>query len=247
MIPGLANPDPSSPRCPCGQMQTGAARPERVVARGLVGFAVGVLLQCALTAGLQPSVGWRLTLALLPLHVLALGASLTRLLCGVPRPQWPARCGFGALSPTVFRQVFGCMLCGLPLVYLLHAGSAGLCRLLGLGPALPGAFGMLAEMTSAGARTAAVLVLVLWVPLAEELLFRYLLTDALDGVGVRGAGLWSAAAFAAAHGSVAQLPPLLVLGLLLQRLRREPGGLWGPLIAHSAFNGLSLLGWALLG
>lgn len=218
----------------------------RALVWGLAGFALGVALQGLVPDRPPPSAGWRLGLALLPLHLVATGAAAASLLWEGPRRHWLACCGFGGLSGRVFRQAFVGLLCGLPLVYLLHAGGARLCRLLGLDAELPGTFGMLAEMASPGARVAAVLVLVLWVPLAEELLFRLVLTDALGQAGLPHAGLWAAGVFAAAHGSVAQAPALLVLGLILQRLRRAPGDLWAPVIAHSAFNGLALLGWVLL-
>ncbi len=247
MAAQLSNPPPGS-LAPAYTPAIGECQgARRALAWGLAGFALGVALQGLVPDRPPTSAGWRLGLALLPLHLVATGAAAASLLWERPRRHWLACCGFGGLSRRVLCQAFVGLLWGLPLVYLLHAGGARLCRLFGLDAELPGTFGMLAEMASSGARAAAVLVLVLWVPVAEELLFRLVLTDAIRQAGLQHAGLWAASVFAAAHGSVAQAPALLVLGLILQRLRCAPGGLWAPVIAHSAFNGLALLGWLLLG
>jgi membrane protease YdiL (CAAX protease family) len=78
-------------------------------------------------------------------------------------------------------------------------------------------------------------------PLAEEILFRLVLHDALLVFGPRCAGLGAALAFAAVHGMPEQVPALFLLGLVLQDLRRRSGSLWPAVLLHAAYNGVSLL------
>lgn len=217
----------------------------RALACGLAGFAAGLVVQAVLLGRLPSGAGWRLALALVPLHLAALGGAAAGLLRGAPPRHWLPRCGFGVLSTRVIGQAFGGALVAWALVSFVQAGSVKVAQGLGLSTGPQGAFVLLTALISPAARAAAGLAVVLWVPLAEEILFRRVLTDALGSAGWRRAGLCSAVAFAAAHGSLVQAPALLLLAIILQRLRRLPGGLWAPVLAHSAFNALSLLGWCL--
>jgi membrane protease YdiL (CAAX protease family) len=79
-------------------------------------------------------------------------------------------------------------------------------------------------------------------PIAEELLFRYVLTDSLQrhltwgwAVGLQGA------AFALVHDAHAYLPTLLCLGLITARLRRRSGSLLPPMLLHAGWNLLASL------
>ncbi|NLF17463.1 MAG: CPBP family intramembrane metalloprotease [Lentisphaerae bacterium] len=246
MADDLANPLPPSAPISAASTRPSADPAGRALAGGVVGFAAGVVLQGLLHGRLPDSPGWRLALALVPLHMAALAGTAGALLRGAPPRRWLARCGFGALSRRAIGQALGGTVVAFAAVALVQAASARAALWLGLNADPQGAVALITALDSPAARTAAALVVVLWVPLAEEVLFRRVLTDAIAQAGRRYAGVWSAAAFAAVHGSLVQAPALLVLALILQRLRRPPGGLWAPVLAHGAFNALSLLGWRLV-
>ena len=77
----------------------------------------------------------------------------------------------------------------------------------------------------------------------EEIFFRgALLTSLLDGSRRWTAILLTAAAFALMHGSLANLPSLLVLSLLLTLLMLHAGHVAVPVTAHLVYN-LTALGW----
>jgi membrane protease YdiL (CAAX protease family) len=78
---------------------------------------------------------------------------------------------------------------------------------------------------------------VLVAPLCEELIFRgYLYPVAKKFAGPWVAGVFSALVFAAAHGSLAPLLPLLFFGCLLVIAYERSGSLWAPIAMHFCFN-----------
>ncbi|MEQ1631110.1 MAG: type II CAAX endopeptidase family protein [Planctomycetota bacterium] len=84
-----------------------------------------------------------------------------------------------------------------------------------------------------------VLAVVLGAPLAEELLFRGWLQQALEALlGARAALLTSAALFGLVHGLDYALP-LTAVGLFLGWLRNRYGSLSAPMLAHALHNGLT--------
>jgi membrane protease YdiL (CAAX protease family) len=83
-------------------------------------------------------------------------------------------------------------------------------------------------------------------PLAEELLFRQVLCEALtDCIGRVPAVHLTAAAFAVSHGQPQALPALYLLGICLQAARQRTGSLWGAIVMHAVFNTI-MVGLALL-
>jgi membrane protease YdiL (CAAX protease family) len=84
---------------------------------------------------------------------------------------------------------------------------------------------------------ALLLCTVISAPIAEELLFRYVLTDCLQRHLTWGwaVGL-QAAAFALVHDEYAYLPTLFVLGLVTARLRRRSSSLLPPMLLHAGWN-----------
>jgi membrane protease YdiL (CAAX protease family) len=79
-------------------------------------------------------------------------------------------------------------------------------------------------------------------PLFEELLFRgVLLPVAGQRLGGAGAVILSAAVFAIAHLSLAELAPLFVLGLGLGWLRWRSGRLGSAVLMHALWNGLTFM------
>jgi membrane protease YdiL (CAAX protease family) len=79
-------------------------------------------------------------------------------------------------------------------------------------------------------------------PLCEEIVFRgYLYSAAKSFAGPWVAALCSSLVFAAAHGSLAALLPLLVFGVVLVFLYEKTGSIWAPIAAHGCFNGATVI------
>jgi membrane protease YdiL (CAAX protease family) len=74
-------------------------------------------------------------------------------------------------------------------------------------------------------------------PLCEEIVFRGYLYPVLKKFSGSGAAtLSSSLVFAAAHGNLTALLPLLIFGGLLVLLYEKTGSLWAPIAAHFCFN-----------
>jgi membrane protease YdiL (CAAX protease family) len=74
-------------------------------------------------------------------------------------------------------------------------------------------------------------------PLCEEIVFRGYLYPVLKKFsGMGPAALSSSLVFAAAHGNLTALLPLLIFGGLLVLLYEKTGSLWAPVAAHFCFN-----------
>jgi len=90
------------------------------------------------------------------------------------------------------------------------------------------------------------LVVVVGVPIVEELFFRGLLLRGIQReLNAPAAIVISAVAFGLAHYELVQLPALIVLGLVLGWLAVRTGRLGPSIWAHAAFNGLAILAVAL--
>ena len=80
-------------------------------------------------------------------------------------------------------------------------------------------------------------------PVAEEVFFRgFVFTGLAGSTGWLWAAIISSALFAASHFDAYAIVPLFVAGLLLCRVRRSGGSLWGAVAVHFAMN---LLVWGL--
>lgn len=80
-------------------------------------------------------------------------------------------------------------------------------------------------------------------PFVEEVVFRGVLLSALHdrwGRGVAIAG--SSVVFAWAHATPYAVPPIFILSVLIGRLFVDSRSLWGPVAAHSLFNGIGIVG-----
>lgn len=78
-------------------------------------------------------------------------------------------------------------------------------------------------------------------PVCEEILFRgYLYGASKKFAGGAAAAVFSALVFAAAHGSLAALLPLFVVGLALVFVYEKTGSLWAPMAVHFCFNGATV-------
>jgi hypothetical protein len=96
------------------------------------------------------------------------------------------------------------------------------------------------EPDKAGVFAAAAIVVVLFVPFAEELFFRGLGVGVLAFAGPAVAISVPAITFALAHGIPLALPTLLVLGGGLAWIRYRSTSVWPCFLGHSAWNGIAL-------
>jgi membrane protease YdiL (CAAX protease family) len=86
-----------------------------------------------------------------------------------------------------------------------------------------------------------ILFLVIGAPIVEELFFRGLLLRSLSRWLGPVAGIAiSALAFGAAHGELLQLPALVAFGLILGVLAHRTGRLGPGIVAHMAFNAVTV-------
>jgi membrane protease YdiL (CAAX protease family) len=79
-------------------------------------------------------------------------------------------------------------------------------------------------------------------PLCEEIVFRgYFYSVMKKFAGAWPAAICSAMVFAAAHGSLAALLPLLIFGCLLVFIYEKTGSIWAPMAVHLCFNGATVV------
>jgi membrane protease YdiL (CAAX protease family) len=79
-------------------------------------------------------------------------------------------------------------------------------------------------------------------PLCEEVVFRGYMYPVLKKFGgLPVATVCSALVFAAAHGSLTALLPLLIFGCVLVFLYEKTGSLWAPIAAHFCFNAATVV------
>ncbi|MBV9611551.1 MAG: CPBP family intramembrane metalloprotease [Acidobacteriaceae bacterium] len=82
-------------------------------------------------------------------------------------------------------------------------------------------------------------------PLQEEILFRGCLLGRFRKQGYVASGMvWSALAFAVAHGVPSLLPAYFLHGLILGWLCHRTASLWPPFVVHAGWNVTALL-WAI--
>lgn len=85
-------------------------------------------------------------------------------------------------------------------------------------------------------------------PLFEEFLFRgFLLPSLTRYMPVWGAIVLSSLVFAIAHLSLSEVLPLMVLGMILGIVYTRSRNLLAPMLLHSAWNSITMLGLFLLG
>ncbi|MDA0673643.1 MAG: CPBP family intramembrane metalloprotease, partial [Cyanobacteria bacterium] len=85
-------------------------------------------------------------------------------------------------------------------------------------------------------------------PLFEEVLFRgFLLPSLTRYMPVGGAIVLSSFIFAAAHLSLSEVLPLMVLGMVLGVVYTRSRNLLAPMLLHSAWNSVTMIGLFLLG
>ena len=84
-------------------------------------------------------------------------------------------------------------------------------------------------------------IVVLWVPLAEEVFFRgFLLSGLVVNLGVVGAAIVSSLVFALFHIDPRIMVPIFVTGLLFAWLYNRTGSIWSCSAAHAMQNAVAL-------
>ena len=84
-------------------------------------------------------------------------------------------------------------------------------------------------------------VVVLWVPLAEEVFFRgFVLSGLVGNLGTVGAAIVSSLVFALFHVDPKMMVPIFVTGLLFAWLYSRTGSVWSCVAAHAMQNALAL-------
>jgi len=190
---------------------------------------------------------WLLPVLLLPLHVGGSLAALLVLRVRTAPPSWAATLGLAwplANGDSGWRLTWRTaqrLAWVYPVCLLLTGATAMLCQALGRPVEVNPLLLLVRDMQGVGFWLLAPLLLGLLVPLAEEILFRVTLHDALATVTPAFATPLTALGFAALHGNLAQGPALFLLGLILQQLRTRSGSLWPALTLHAGFNLLALM------
>ncbi|GEC26637.1 hypothetical protein C8E95_2108 [Pseudonocardia autotrophica] len=172
---------------------------------------------------------------LLAPHELALGPVLYGLML-IALPGVAAIAGFTAAARVRVRPWAAFGLVRTTRWWIAVAAAAGL-----LGSLVSGAVSAVlgaGPVAGAGAVPvpAALLLLVVVLPLGQELLFRGIVTTVLLRYGATVGVLGSALVFAAAHGPVPAAGTALILGLVTAELRRRSGSLWPAVSAHAVHN-----------
>lgn len=181
---------------------------------------------------------------LLPYHVLGAGTVVVWTLWRVGWrriPQTLELAGAGRALPPAWRLAWPALLWLYPVNSVLTvAATWGLHGIDGKAPIAP-LMDLLRLRGGPGLFVVTTVAVTTLAPLAEELLFRLVMHDALVAVGApRLAAGVTALAFAAVHGVPEQLPALFVLGLVLQNLRRRGASLWPAVLLHAAYNAVSM-------
>jgi len=127
-----------------------------------------------------------------------------------------------------------------PLTWVLTGLTVLLFWLAGYKPAEPLILQWFAQESDPGAIGLMLAGVLLLAPVAEEVLFRLVLYDALSLLNARVALVATALGFALIHGIPEQVPGLVALGLALQHLRQRTGSLWPPIFLHALYNLISL-------
>jgi membrane protease YdiL (CAAX protease family) len=182
-------------------------------------------------------------LAFVPIHIVAVAASLTVMLgltlpgqrlvglnlAPLPRPLGRSL-GKAALVVTAFYPASA-------LILLL---SIKLLTNFGLQYAPSPIITFLLEEMTVARVLSTVATAVILAPVVEEILFRLVLYEGLKRAGMGMSAVCSALVFAMLHGSLFEVPSLFLLALLLQHLRTRNNSLLPAICAHACFNAISL-------
>ena len=222
--------------------------PTLYVGAGARGIIVGTILFCLISACAQTtghlSAVVLIWVGLVPLHFGALAASLLflRRHCAPaafwaildlhkPRYSWP---GLAGRNLKALLGVYPAVCLITMLTAWAFSWTGYICR----GSPLTPMF-----LTESGTFfwVSMILVPVVIAPIAEELIFRLVLFEMVKVRNEHAAAVVASLAFAMVHLIPEEVPGLFLLGMVLQKMRRDQQSLWGPIMFHAAFNGLSIV------
>lgn len=217
----------------------------RAAAAGFAGAAAGLLAVVFLAFWFSPlsplAMVW---LGIVPIQVMALAAAIIVLM-----QEFPGDSLFqvvdlrlsGVFTISFLKKCFLTFVVSYPAVSAVFMLTAGLYFLFAGRPPRPSpVIQLISRGDGIWFLTSVVLTTVLFVPLAEEILFRTVLFEAILPAGRRRAAMITSLIFAIVHQVPEQIPALFVLGMILQKARWRRGTLAAPIFIHSAFNALSL-------
>lgn len=185
-----------------------------------------------------------LWLGVIPIDVAAAGTAAAVLLVLVPRRVWGRASGFataGLSRLTLLLRAVGTVLWVYPAAALLTVLTTVLLRLAGAPVPAPLLTEMALRQDGILFWVSLCLATVVIAPVAEEFLFRTVVTESLRELGLTRPAVVSAACFAVVHQIPAHVPGLFLLGLVLSRARRQCGGLALPILIHALFNAAAVM------
>jgi membrane protease YdiL (CAAX protease family) len=203
--------------------------------------AVSMLVDGTRPADMSTADLW---LGVLPIDVAAAGTAAIVLMGLLPSRFWGAAFGVArtALSPGgVIRRALLTVLWVYPAAAGLTAATTMLLQAMGAPPPTPLLTQMALGQDGAAFWLSLAVATVVIAPVAEEFLFRLVLTESLRELGLTRPAVISAACFAVVHQIPAHVPGLFVLGLVLSRARRQSRGLVLPMTIHALFNGTAVV------
>ena len=186
-----------------------------------------------------------LWLGLLPLHTIGLLVCLVILARHYPRRQWLRGLNLSAINARAIVSWLGksglIVAVFYPVNLLVTGITVTVLKWLDVEPQLSPVIRYLLDDVSAPVVLSVGIAAVIVAPLAEEILFRLVVYEALNTTEMIAPATTTALIFAVVHAAPTQIPAIFVLGLVLQRARRHAGTLWLPMIIHSLFNMTSLV------
>jgi membrane protease YdiL (CAAX protease family) len=207
----------------------------------LTSLSVGLLLnQWFVSSDLLRDTGYQNFISFL-IGVLSLhGASAVCIWMFLRKLRTPPDVAFGLRAPRIAAAVSLAVLVAivtLPLAWFLGEVSASFMSRLGVTPQEQMPVTALRAAVSMPQRVVFAIVVIGVVPIVEEALFRGILYPAAKAAGFPRLALWGTALlFAAVHGNLMTLIPLLFLAVMLSLLYEQTGNLLAPILTHSLFN-----------
>ena len=184
----------------------------------------------------------KIWLGLIPLHVGALGAALLVLRASVPGCQRLWALGLGAVPFPGWRVVIrgGTLVVGVYTVTaVLTIATGAALKVLGYVPEGSPMVTILVGSNDLFLWASAAVAILVIAPVAEEILFRTVLFEALASRRIASAATITALLFSAIHMIPEAIPGLFLLGIVLQKARaRASGSLWAPIAIHAGFNAI---------
>lgn len=187
---------------------------------------------------------WQFGISLIPVQVIAFGAGLLGLAAAGKQLDWRALLGWQPMANRgIGREIaeVACLiLLMIPLLWGINYAASLFCTYLGI-PTPPQALQYFAEQKPGTLFwVLASFSMVVWAPIAEEIIFRLIFYRALAGIWPRKAATVTSVLFALLHYRIQYFPGLFFLGMAFQAVFIR-GGIRQAILAHAFYNFCSLL------